>query len=87
MLTKDARIRTNELERKTLLAAKVAAFMLGRGDLPGPKMAQAFELALPRMKTALRRYDVPLIGVVTSEGGVTVLYESATKLAKPRAVK
>jgi hypothetical protein len=30
VLTKDARIRTNAIERGTLLSSKVAAFMLGR---------------------------------------------------------
>jgi hypothetical protein len=61
-LTKDARVRTNVLERTALLSARVAAFMLGRGDLRGADMARAFVLALPRMKKVLRRSELPLKG-------------------------
>lgn len=87
VLTKDARIRTNVLERTTLLSARVAAFMLGRGDLRGPDMARAFVLAIARMKKVLRRCELPLIAVVSVEGLVSVLYADGERLAKPRAVK
>ena len=40
VLTKDARIRTNALEREALLSAGVAAFMVGSGDVTGPAMAR-----------------------------------------------
>jgi hypothetical protein len=73
VLTKDARIRTNALERGTLLSANVAAFMLGRGDMKGPQMATIFMAALPRMTKVLRRWDVPIIATVTAVGGVSVL--------------
>jgi PIN like domain len=62
VLTKDARIRVNDLERRALLNANVAAFMLGRGDVTGAATAAAFIAALPRMTRALRRLDVPFIG-------------------------
>ena len=87
VLTKDARIRTNQLERQALLSGGVAAFMLGRGDLRGPDMAAAFVKALPRMKTALRRWARPLIAVVCTDGGVTVQYADGQKLPKARVVK
>jgi hypothetical protein len=87
VLTKDARIRTNALERNALLAANVAAFMLGRGDASGPAMARTFVAALPRIKTSLRRFEVPLVGVVAVGGGVSVLYASGIRLSKPRVVK
>lgn len=87
VLTKDARIRTNALERAQLLSANVAAFMLGRGDLRGSDMARAFANALPRMKTALRRWDLAMIAVVAAHGGVTVLYAAGKKLPKPRKVR
>jgi hypothetical protein len=69
VLTKDARIRTNALEREALLFANVAAFMLGRGDMKGPHMAATFLIGLPRMTRVLRRWDVPLIATVTAVGG------------------
>jgi hypothetical protein len=87
VLTKDARIRTNILERTALLSSSVAAFMLGRGDLRGEDMARAFVLALPRMKTVLRRCELPLIATVSVEGCVSVLYANGERLARPRAVK
>lgn len=52
VLTKDARIRTNALERGALLSANVAAFMLGRGDMTGPRMASTYAL-----ETSLQRVD------------------------------
>ncbi len=87
VLTKGARIRTNALERGTLLSANVAAFMLGRGDMKGPQMAAAFIAALPRMTKALRRSDVPIIATVTAAGGVSVLYASGVRLRPARLVK
>jgi hypothetical protein len=87
VLTKDARIRSNALERNALLSSGVAAFMLGRGDLLGVAMARAFIDAMPRMKTALRRWDVPLIAAVSVDGGVSVLYADGARLLRPRTVK
>ncbi|MGH7269696.1 MAG: hypothetical protein ACREJ3_04635 [Polyangiaceae bacterium] len=87
VLTKDARIRTNAIEREALLSAHVAAFMLGRGDMKGPEMAAAFITALPRVTKVLRRWDVPIIATVTAVGGVSVLYANAVRLTPARLVK
>lgn len=87
VLTKDARIRTNALERTALLDARVAAFMLGRGDVTGAVMARAFVAALPAMKKSLRTCDVPLVGVVSVVGAVALLYANGTRLKTPRRVK
>jgi hypothetical protein len=87
VLTKDARIRTNALERGTLLAAEVAAFMLGRGDLTGPRMATIFVTALPRMLKVLRRWDVPIIATVTAVGGVSLLYANGERVHPARRIK
>ena len=87
VLTKDARIRTNELERTALLQARVAAFMLGRGDRRAVDMAAAFLKAMPQMKKALRKWGRPLIGVVTIDGAVSLLYADGERLRRPRPVK
>lgn len=50
-------------------------------------MAAAFVKALPRMKTALRRWARPLIAVVSTDGSVTVQYADGQKLPKARVVK
>jgi hypothetical protein len=87
VLTKDAHIRTNALERQALLTAGVAAFMLGRGDVKGPQMAEAFVKALPRMKKVLRRWEVPIIATVSIDGAVAVLFANGSRLDRPRSVK
>jgi PIN like domain len=87
VLTKDARIRTNAIERSTLLSSNVAAFMLGRGDLKGPQMAAIFIAALPRMTKVLRRWDVPIVATVTALGGVSVLYANGVRLQPAKHVK
>ncbi len=87
VLTKDARIRTNALERRALLSANIAAFMLGRGDMKGPQMATVFIAALPRMTKVLRRWDVPIVATVTAVGGVSVLYANGVRLQPSRHVK
>jgi hypothetical protein len=87
VLTKDARIRTNALERDALLSSKVAAFMLGHGDLKGPQMAATFLAALPRMTKVLRRWDVPIIATVTADGGVSVIYANGARLERAKLVK
>jgi len=87
VLTKDARIRTNSLEREMLLSANVAAFILGRGDMKGPEMATAFLTALPRMAKVLRRWDVPIVATITALGGVSVLYAGGMRLHPARLVK
>jgi PIN like domain len=82
VLSKDDRIRLNEVERNALTEAGVAAFFLGRSDLAGPKMASAIVAALPAMKRALRRFHVPFIARISVDGNVSV-FESAGKKFKP----
>lgn len=87
VLTKDKNIRANELERVTLIQAKVACFMLGRGDLAGPTMGATFVQALPRMRKALRRFEIPLVASVSAAGGVRVLIAAAEWLSTPKELK
>lgn len=87
VLTKDKAIRRNVLERTRILEAGVACFMLGRGDLSAPKMAEAFIAARRRIERALRRYDVPLAASVTLDGGVTVLLAAGEILNPARTLK
>lgn len=87
VLTKDAHIRTNALEREALLSANVAAFMLGKGDMKGPQMAAAFLSAIPRMVKVLRRWHIPIIATVIAAGAVSVLYANGARLRPARLVK
>jgi hypothetical protein len=61
--------------------------MLARADIDGPRMASALVTVVPAMKKALRRWDVPLIGSVSIDGGLTMLYVEGERLLKPRPVK
>jgi PIN domain-containing protein len=87
VLTKDVLIRRDSLQRQVLLAANVAAFMFARGDVSGGVMAAAFATALPRMKRALRWFDLPLIASVTVGGDVTLVYDAAGRATPPKPVK
>ena len=82
VVSKDDRIRLNEVERMALTEAGVAAFFLGRSDLTGPQMASAIVTALPAMKRALRRFEVPFIARISLDGDVSV-FESAGKRFSP----
>ncbi len=59
ILTKDKDIRHNELERRAILHANAACFMLGRGDVSAATMGRTWIAALPRMRRALRRFRLP----------------------------
>ena len=87
VLTKDDSIRTNELERTALTNAKAATFMLGRQDLSGQQMADAFIEALPRTRRVLRRFHVPFIARITATGAVSILYDRTGRLDRPKRIK
>ena len=82
VVSKDDRIRLNEVERMALTEAGVAAFFLGRSDLTGAQMASAIVTALPAMRRALRRFDVPFIARISVGGDVSV-FESAGERFSP----
>ncbi|MEO8903099.1 MAG: hypothetical protein ABI488_13570 [Polyangiaceae bacterium] len=87
ILTKDSHIRRNEVEKKALLDAGVAAFMLGNANLSGLVMAGVFAKAMPRMQNVLRRYAPPIIATVGTDAGVSVLYADSAWIKPPRRVK
>ena len=55
VVSKDDRIRLNEVERMALTEAGVAAFFLGRSDLTGPQMASGDGLRRHMKGNALQR--------------------------------
>lgn len=73
ILTKDKRIRRNQLERETLEKAGAAAFILTAGDISGADMASAFVRAFPRIKKVVEKYTRPVIATVGASGGVSIL--------------
>jgi predicted nuclease of predicted toxin-antitoxin system len=87
VLTKDKAIRRNALEHAAIVAAKVACFSLGHGNLKSEQMAQAFVAARVRMEKALRRHGPSMTASVTSTGHVTVLMTNGQLLTKPRSIR
>jgi PIN like domain len=82
--TKDTRMRTNFGERETILGGRVAWFALARGDLTAVHMGQIFCAALGRIRTVLRRFDVPVIATVRMDAAVTVRYGDGKELQPPK---
>jgi len=87
VVTKDVRIRRESLPFRALMSASVAAFVFARGDVTGPQMVQALGIALPRMKKALRRFDVPFIASITLDGHVSVVHDGQSALTPPKRIK
>jgi hypothetical protein len=61
--------------------------MLGRADVTGLQIAEAFLLARRRMERALRRFEAPFIATVTLEGGCVVLWNRHGRLKPPKRLK
>lgn len=87
ILSKDGRIRSNQLELEALLASGTAAFLLGRGHLTGEQMGDVLIRAMPRILRALRRFDVPTIASITLTGGVSMLWVGGKRLKQPKVLK
>ncbi|KYF88592.1 hypothetical protein BE20_22600 [Sorangium cellulosum] len=83
VLTKDKNIRSNQLELRALLEAKVACVMLGRGNLTAEAMGNPFSGNLRRIERALRRFQVPLVATLSTGGGLRVLLA----IEPPREIK
>ncbi|MBI5510418.1 MAG: hypothetical protein HY903_16805 [Deltaproteobacteria bacterium] len=74
VLSKDRRIRYRANEHAALKAAKVRAFVLTGGNMPGEAMAQAFVEALPRMKELAATRTPPFLATVRAGGHVGLLW-------------
>jgi predicted nuclease of predicted toxin-antitoxin system len=83
VLTKDKNLRRNELEHLTIVNAKVACFMLGRGDVTAATMGRVFVDSLPQMKRVLRRFHVPVAASLSVGGQMRVLLAKGTWLERP----
>jgi hypothetical protein len=74
VLSKDRKIRYRANEHAALKAAKVRAFVLTGGNMPGEAMAQAFIEALPRMKELAATRTPPFLATVSAGGRVALLW-------------
>jgi len=87
ILTKDTAMRRNPLEIQALLSAGTAVFFFANASLPGSKVGDALALALPGMRTAMRRFKVPVMGRVNASGELSILYDAGKELKPPKQIK
>ena len=74
VITKDTRIRYRATEQAALIAGRVRAFVLTRGDLTGPEMAGIRVRALPHIGRFAASHEPPFIAQVVTSGRVQMLY-------------
>lgn len=70
VLTKDARISRNTIERLSVASHNIRMFALTSQNLTGEEMANAFVAAIDRIYKHLRQYDAPFIAKVYRDGRV-----------------
>jgi predicted nuclease of predicted toxin-antitoxin system len=77
VITKDARIRYRKTELAALVAARVRAFVLTRGDLSGSEMAAVLVKALPNLARFSARHQPPFIARIAASGRVQMIHGPA----------
>jgi len=65
VLTKDASIQKNALERIAVASSNVCLFTLNRQDFTGEQMADIFYKAIGAMQNFVRKHPAPFIAKVT----------------------
>ena len=70
LITKDKRIRFNDLEKEAVLASKVREFYFTSGNFSGSEMATILIAALPEMIRLCRKQEPPFIASITKAGKV-----------------
>lgn len=79
ILTKDARIARNTIERQAVARAGIRMFNLASKKLSGEEIATAFRDALPSMLKFISENQAPFIAKVYKDGKV-VAWKDATDL-------
>src|SRR5208282_3848446 len=72
LLTKDKRIRFNELEKAAIQRYGVREFYFTSGNYSGAEMAAMLVSALREMARFCRRYDPPFIASISKSGKVSL---------------
>lgn len=86
-LTQDDAIRRRPNERAALLQARSAVFILTTAQLRAEVTGQILRTALPAIRAAVERFDVPLIGTVNKAAETSLLYIAGEQLPRARLVK
>jgi len=77
LLTADKRIRYNLLEKRALEQHSVREFVFASGNLSGPEMAAALELALERMRNTCRKALPPFVASITRKGEIHLRWQKS----------
>ena len=72
LLTKDKKIRYNELEKAAVVQYRVREFYFSSGNYSGAEMAEMLIAALPEMAKICRKHAPPFIASITKSGKVNL---------------
>lgn len=72
LLTTDARIRKNTLEKEAVRSNDVRMFYFSRNQLSGKEMGDALRNALPRIKELIENQPPPFTASINKKGEVTL---------------
>jgi hypothetical protein len=72
LLTKDKRIRYNQLEKLAVRRYAVRQFYFSSGNYTGAEMAEILTAALPEMVKTVQNYQPPFIASISKSGHVDV---------------
>ena len=70
LVTKDKKIRYNELEKTAVLQHRVREFYFSSGNYSGAEMAEILIADLPGMAKTCRKHDPPFIARIAKSGSV-----------------
>lgn len=80
ILTKDARIGKNQLERIAVTTAGIKMFTLASQNLTGKDMADIFLKSITKMQEFVRQHPAPFIAKVYRDGRVEMWKDAQTLL-------
>ena len=80
VLTKDARISKNHLERMAVTNADIKMFTLASQNLSGKQMADIFLRSANKMQEFVRKHPAPFIAKVYRDGRVEMWKDAQTLL-------
>lgn len=78
LLTKDKRIRFNELEKSAIQRYRVREFYFASGNYSGAEMAVMLAAALREMARFCRRYDPRFIASISKSGKVSLRFPTSS---------
>ena len=72
ILTKDKQIRSRQIEIAALMRSDTATFVLTNANTSGPKNAETFIKAMPKIFELIKRIKKPFLATITPAGDVAL---------------